>query len=78
MFPQIMNSCHIGQGWVEADVIDELGLTNALKKATFDAVSQLEADHETIIVIDGSQNFLEGTHYTSSKTTIGADASVPI
>ncbi len=48
-----------GLGWVSATEIDQIGLSAALKKATFEAVSQIKTDYDQII-IDGTINFLAG------------------
>jgi len=51
---------NVGLGWVSAQEIDEIGLSETLKLATRRAVEQVKVPfHE--IVIDGTVNFLVGT-----------------
>lgn len=67
----------IGLGWVEAAVIDEIGLSQALVMATKLAVEQIKAPYHEII-IDGTVNFLAGTSKGQYVTTMKkADLLVP-
>jgi ribonuclease HII len=66
-----------GLGWVHADEIDELGLSESLRLATKRAVEQIKTPYHEII-IDGTINFLDGTtkgRYV--KTMPKADLLVP-
>lgn len=67
----------IGLGWVEASLIDEIGLSKALVMATKQAVEQItESYHE--IIIDGLVNFLKETNKGQYVTTMKkADLLVP-
>src|SRR5690606_34040800 len=47
----------LGLGWVHAEEIDAIGLSEALRQATIRAVSQVVAPYHEI-VIDGTINFL--------------------
>ncbi len=49
-----------GLGWVHADEIDRVGLSESLCLATKRAVEQIKAPYHEI-VIDGTVNFLDGT-----------------
>lgn len=51
----------IGLGWVYADELDEIGLSEALCRATVRAVEQIDASYHQII-IDGTVNFLRNTN----------------
>ena len=53
-----------GLGWISAEELDQLGLTESLCKAAREAVSQITGDFDEII-IDGTMNFLRGTKYES-------------
>lgn len=66
-----------GLGWVEAAVIDEVGLSQALIMATKLAVEQITVPYHEII-IDGTVNFLAGTTKGKYVTTMKkADLLVP-
>ncbi|MDB5167347.1 MAG: putative Ribonuclease [Candidatus Saccharibacteria bacterium] len=67
----------IGLGWVEASIIDEVGLSQALILATKRAVEQITAPYHEII-IDGTINFLKDTNKGQYVTTMKkADLLVP-
>jgi len=72
----------IGVGWINANIIDQIGLTKALKLASRHAFAQIPAevrDHLDQIVIDGTQNFLDaesGTVREKTITLIKADAKI--
>lgn len=67
----------IGLGWVEAAIIDEIGLSQALVLATKLAVEQITVPYHEII-IDGTVNFLAGTSKGQYVTTMKkADLLVP-
>ena len=57
------NAAATGLGWVSAQEIDALGLSESLKLATRRAVSEIKLQKVpfTEIVIDGTVNFLQGT-----------------
>ena len=63
-----------GLGWVPAEEIDKIGLTEAVRLAMQRAMEQITADYEQII-IDGDYNFLSGN--PRSEAVIGADNTVP-
>jgi ribonuclease HII len=66
-----------GLGWVHADELDKIGLSNALRLATIRAVESVKAPYHEII-IDGTINFLSETakgHYVT--TMAKADFLVP-
>jgi ribonuclease HII len=67
----------IGLGWVDAEKIDEVGLSESLKIATIQAVKQITVPYNEI-VIDGTVNFLVGTNKETYVTTMKkADLLVP-
>lgn len=59
----------IGLGWVSAEEIDEIGLSEALKLATVRAVEQIKVPYHEII-IDGTVNFLSETAKGKYVTTM--------
>lgn len=66
-----------GLGWVHANEIDDIGLSEALKLATKRAVEQVSTPYHEI-VIDGTINFLAGTTKGQYVSTMPkADLLVP-
>lgn len=66
-----------GLGWVHADEIDQVGLSEALRLATIRAVEQVTVPYHEI-VIDGTINFLAETTKGKYVTTMKkADLLVP-
>ncbi len=66
-----------GLGWVTANEIDDIGLSQALKLATRRAVEQISAAYHEII-IDGTVNFLADTNKGQYVTTMKkADLLIP-
>jgi ribonuclease HII len=66
-----------GLGWVTAQEIDEIGLSESLRLATRRAVEQVKAPYHEII-IDGTINFLAETSKGQYVTTMAkADLLVP-
>ena len=75
---KIINSkADIGLGWVHADELDRIGLSNSLIEATKRAVSQISSPYHEII-IDGTINFLKNTNKAQYVTTLKkADLLIP-
>ena len=66
-----------GLGWVTAEELDEVGLSQALRTATIRAVEQVKAPYHEII-IDGTINFLKETSKGQFVTTLAkADLLIP-
>ncbi|MFZ2126595.1 MAG: ribonuclease HII [Candidatus Microsaccharimonas sp.] len=66
-----------GLGWVSAEEIDDVGLSEALKLATIRAVEQVKAPYHEIM-IDGTINFLKETSKGRYVTTLPkADLLIP-
>lgn len=63
----------IGLGWVSAETIDRVGLSEALKMATRLAVKDIDVDYDEII-IDGTIRLLDDSRVTTMKQ---ADLLVP-
>jgi ribonuclease HII len=71
------DSAGFGLGWVDANEIDEIGLSAALVLATKRAVEQIKVPYHEII-IDGTINFLKDTSKGQYVTTLKkADLLVP-
>ena len=67
----------VGLGWVDAEELDKIGLSEALRVATRRAVEQIDSPYHEII-IDGTINFLDGTSKGQYVTTLKkADQLVP-
>lgn len=64
----------VGIGWVDAATIDAIGLTAAVKLAMEQALNQIDAEYDEII-IDGDLNFFPEN--VKAKAVIKADDSVP-
>lgn len=64
----------IGLGWVDAETIDKVGITLAVKLAMKQALEQIKTSYDEVI-IDGHFNFLPENPKT--RAVIKADASVP-
>lgn len=64
----------IGLGWVSADTIDKIGLSQALKMATRLAVKDIDAALYDEIIIDGTIKLLDDPRVTTLKQ---ADLLVP-
>jgi ribonuclease HII len=74
---EIRERANYGLGWIPAQELDELGLTESLCKACREAVSQIKGDFDQI-VIDGTINFLRGTkHEKIVQVVPKADFLVP-
>lgn len=63
-----------GLGWVSAQELDVIGLTEAVRLAMQRALAQVNGAYDEII-IDGSYNFLPNEPL--ARTVVGADASIP-
>lgn len=70
LYDQIINqAAGVSLGWVSAEEIDQIGLSQALKLATKRAVKGINTPfHE--IIIDGTSNFLVGTPLESYVTVL--------
>lgn len=67
----------VGLGWVDANEIDKIGLSESLRLACRRAVEQVKSPHSEII-IDGTINFLAGTSKEPYTSTLAkADLLIP-
>ena len=73
----IEKAAGVGLGWVHADELDEIGLSQSLVEATKRALRQITVPYHEII-IDGTVNFLADTGKGSYVTTLKkADLLIP-
>jgi ribonuclease HII len=63
-----------GIGWVPADEVDKVGLTEAVRLAMQRAIAEITKQYDEII-IDGNYNYL--ANYPGSSCLIKADDTVP-
>ena len=74
---EIRQHANFALGWISAQELDELGITESLCKAARDAVAQIKGDFDQVI-IDGTINFLRGTKYENIVQVVPkADFLVP-
>jgi ribonuclease HII len=66
-------SWSIGIGWVSAEEVDERGLSWAVKESGLRALQDMNKQPD-FVILDGNQNYLSDTVYTSAAH-IGADAT---
>ena len=72
LVPDIEIACSIGEGWVQPEEIDELGLTGAMRLGVTRALLMLGAKEDVEIIMDGHINYCPD-EYTNVVTVIGAD-----
>jgi len=77
LFDEIINSCQIGEGWVEPVEIDELGLTKAMQLGVSRALGQIKAKQTDEIIMDGTINYCSNK-FTAVKCIARADDLYPI
>lgn len=77
LFEMIVQSCQLGEGWVQSEEIDEYGLAQAMRLGVSRALLMLGAELKSKIIIDGNINYCP-SEYTNSQAIINADESHPI
>jgi len=75
--PEIETVCKIGEGWVQPEEIDELGLTKAMQLGVVRALLTLGVQEDVEIIMDGHINYCP-EEYSKVVTVIGADKKYPI
>lgn len=73
----IIQSCEIGEGWVQSEEIDEVGLTNAMKLGVSRALISLGVLADDPIIMDGLINYCPD-EFANVTTIAKADQSEPI
>ena len=76
-FSDIKLTCDIGEGWVTASEIDELGLSRAMYLAVERSLQAIGATDDEVIIIDGNINYCP-KQFRLSKAIINADATHPL
>jgi len=77
VYQELLLTCEFGEGWVEVQEIDDVGLGSALKLGAMRAIAELSDVENEDICIDGTVNFLHET-YPKAYTKIKADITEPI
>jgi ribonuclease HII len=77
LYDKIKNSCDLGEGWVQPNEIDGLGLTRAMKLGVSRALMDLGALLDDEIIIDGLINYCP-VEFSHVQTIAKADSSQPI
>lgn len=73
----IAESCDLGEGWVQPEEIDTLGLAGAMRVAVSRALMALGASFDEAIIMDGTVNYCP-EEFTNVQTKAKADQSEPI
>lgn len=73
----IVETCDLGEGWVQPEEIDAFGLTGAMKLGVSRALLALGADFNETIIMDGNINYCP-EDYAYVQTVIKADKEHPI
>jgi ribonuclease HII len=76
-YEQLLLTCDFGEGWVDVEEIDSIGLGPALKVGAMRSIAELGDVENEEICIDGTVNFLKDS-FPKSFTKIKADISEPI
>lgn len=77
IYQELLYVCTFGEGWVDVQEIDTLGLGAALKVGCMRAVAGLGDVENEDICIDGKVNYLSDV-YEKSFARVGADMTEPI
>ncbi len=74
---EIIETCDLGEGWVQPEEIDQLGLAGAMRLAVSRALLALGANFDETIIMDGTVNYCP-EEFTSVQTIAKADQTHPI
>lgn len=74
---ELIEVCQFGEGWVSAQEIDSVGLSEALRLGARRALQQLQAKPDDQIIVDGRFNFIDAKYF-NVKCLIKADNLIPI
>lgn len=77
IYEQLLITCDFGEGWVDVEEIDSMGLGPSLKVGAMRAIAELGDVENEEICIDGTVNFLK-SDYPKAFTKIKADIYEPI
>lgn len=73
----IMAACEIGEGWVSAPEIDELGLAKGMRLGVRRALVALGAKPNEAIILDGNINYCPSI-FKNAAAIVRADADYPV
>lgn len=76
IYQELLITCDFGEGWVEVEEIDDIGLASALRLGARRAIVELGAFEDEEICMDGKVNLLDES-YTNAYARVGADFSEP-
>lgn len=76
-YNSITDSCDLGEGWVQPEEIDQLGLTGAMKVGVSRALLALSLNYDEQIIMDGLINYCP-EEYIKVQTIARADQTHPI
>ncbi len=76
LFEKILKRYDLGEGWVSAGMIDELGLSKALSCGALLALLQIGTNASEKIVIDGKVNLIKHSSFRNVTMKIKADESI--
>jgi ribonuclease HII len=71
------DSCIFGEGWVEPQEIDDLGLSQAMRLAVGRALSNLGASGADEIIMDGTINYCS-PNFLNVRCEARADSTFPV
>lgn len=74
---ELYKICEIGEGWVDSNEIDDLGLAGAMRLAVERALDDLGVGPTDEIIMDGKVNYCP-EEYLSVKCLVGADNLIPV
>lgn len=74
---EISAACSLGEGWVQPEEIDAVGLTQAMKIGVARALLSIGAKHDEAIIMDGHINYCPA-EYVNVRAVIKADSTHPI
>ncbi len=77
LMDSLIASCQFGEGWVQPEEIDRLGLSEAMKLGVSRSLSEIQASFNEPIVMDGSVNYC-AAEYLNIECVVKADAKFPI
>lgn len=74
---QLLSCTEFGEGWVNNQEIDELGLTKAMRLGVARSLLQLNVGVEGLIIMDGAINYCAAS-YANVQCVVRADDTYPI
>lgn len=77
IYQELLITCEFGEGWVDVDEINSIGLAAALRLGVGRALAAIKAAEDEEICIDGAVN-LASTDYSRAYAQVRADVSEPV